>query len=357
MKRTPTSDPDIVKYANGTFYFQRGRKEFSLKTKDFKEAVKKKRLLEPRLDGLIRMPLKLKVEDVVPTFIESRKKDVEDGKLRPRSFDLIEMQFRLYLKPYFGKMKLAAIDTMAWDGFRKKHSDIHQYNSRKYFMYFLKWCKKAGYVNDLPILEIDDWKVRKRRILTMEELRLIWDNSRGSLKLFLSMAIFMGMRRMEIMTMRWENIDFRKGCLTIITEFSKTKRSREITMHPEVMKLLSDRLKEQRSEGLTTPWVFPNAKDPRRHADPSGLKTAWHTCKRRAFKTKRGEKMEDITWHDLRATCETFAHKRADLSDSQLQAYFGADIKIQRRIYVQMTAEDVRGVESSMPLLTTSKSS
>lgn len=349
MKRTPTNDPDIVRYSNGIYYFKRGHKEFSLKTKDFKEAVKKKRLLEPRLGDLIRMPIKFKVKDAVPLFLESRKKDVESGSIREKSYKILEDNFRLYLLPYFGEMRLAAIDSLAWDGFKREHKHIKLFNPRKYFYQFLRWCKKSGYLSDVPFLDLNDKPSRRRRILTIEELRRIWENSSGNLRVFLSMAIFMGMRRKEIMTMRWENIDFRRGYMRITSDFSKTKRSREITMHPEVMRILNERYEAQRKLGATTPWVFPNAKDPRKHADLGGLKTAWNTCKKRAF----GSSKEDVTWHDLRATCETFAHKRSDLTDSQLEAYFGANIAVQRRIYVQLTADDVRGVESSIPLLAT----
>ena len=86
---------------------------------------------------------------------------------------------------------------------------------------------------------------RRERILTHEEMvRLIKaaeDNPWGGhLPLFLKIALNTGMRRSEILSLKWENVDFKNKCLIIPKEFSKSKKARKVPMNDVVKTALRE---------------------------------------------------------------------------------------------------------------------
>lgn len=348
-KRTPTIDPNIVVYPHGIHYFRRGQKEISLKTKDFREAQIRKRFVEARGDSFLTVSLRLTFNDVIPLYLDDRKDQLANGEIRQATYRETKDLIELYLAPFFGKKSVAKTDSLLWESFKKTRGlprDLT--NLRKVFSHLTRWCVKHGHKKDLLILDIPKFEGRERRILKPDEMRSIWNSSTGSLRLFISLALFMGMRRLEIITLEWTRIDLTKSALFIPKHISKTKIARWVSINAVSLALLKERKLEQKK--LKTNWVFPNREDKNRHADRDGLRTAWDTCLMRAFNLKRGDTLPDITWHDLRATCEYYAHKRTDVTATQLEKFFGASVDVQRKIYVSMDADDVRGVESS-PLL------
>lgn len=347
MKRLKTADPAIVQYENGMFYFRRGPKEISLKTKDFKEAQKRKRVVESRGDAYLSVSLRIRFEDLKDDYLKSRDEDLAAGKIRISTLKETKDILDLHIMPYFGKKSVAKTDSLAWEAFRRTDLPGDLANIRKVFGHFIKWCAKNGYKRDIPILDINRVARRQRRILTPKEIQDIWDNAHGGLKLFVALALSMGLRRTEIMTLEWSRINFEKHALFLPKHITKTKRERWVPIALIAFNILVERMKDQ---GGSSRWVFPHATDSKKHAYISGLTTAWRTCLRKAFSVKKGQPMPNITWHDLRATCEYYAHKRTDLSATQLEKFFGSSVDVQRKIYVSMDADDLRGVEDSLSL-------
>jgi integrase len=121
----------------------------------------------------------------------------------------------------------------------------------------------------------------------------------------------------------------------------KTRKGRPLPINDFVHMLLLRRKSQQKIVGTVTNFVFPNAKSPKRHADLSGLKTAFYN-----IMDKCGFKRGYITPHDLRATFEAYAHKAPEFTDTQREKFAGAAIDVQKRTYVHFDAEDVRGLEA-----------
>jgi integrase len=248
-----------------------------------------------------------------------------------------------------GKMPIAKFDSDFWDKMALDYGN-QAANIRNVLSHFLKYCAKKKYRSSLLILDLPKIKRRKRRILEPHEIEAIWAHAEGGLRLFITFALALGMRRSEIMTLEWEQIYFDRNALYLPESKTKTKKGRWVTLPPSVLTALKARREEM--SGKT--WVFPHLTKRNAHAHLDGFKSAWKVCLRRAFNVdlKKGEKLPNITWHDLRATCEFYAHKRTDISSTQLEKFFGADVEVQRRIYVQGDAEFVRGVENSQLLPT-----
>lgn len=342
-KREATAHPNIFRYPDGTFYFRRGTSEFSLRTKEWKAAVRAVEIAIKRREQREGLSRRLKFEEAWPEYWE-HKNDLASGsvvgkrKLRAGTLREINYIMTKHLLPFFGNTQIFKIDEDTWDLYCAQATVGDLSNHRKVLTTFLKWCKRKHYIKLVPQFEIPQVRRRPRRILKEHEILALFKSAEGALLLFLSMALFMGMRRSEIMGLRWDQVHLDEGFLELKGDDTKTNRGRVIPLNPRVKALL-----EARPRRAGSAYVFPNAADLKRPAHPDGLKTAWHTCKRRA-----GLGDEDITWHDLRATGEKFAHASRSFTESQLEKFFGSSIDVQRRIYVKFDADDLRGIEQAV---------
>ncbi len=340
-KREKTSHPNIVRYlSSGIYYAKVSGHEISLKTTNFKDAKIALRYVLTKYDKLKNLNIRLKVRDLKAPYLDFRRSEVRRGEIREITYREAEWTFNKKIEPLFGHLAPHSIDSVVWDEIRTKKRIAGEKHVRKVLAHFLKWCVKNRYSQGVPILDVTKRSVRKRRILQPQEMKALYSNSYGSLHLFIAMALFMGMRRGEIIKLEWRDVDLRDNFLTILSQKAKTKRERSLPLAPEVLRLLIERRQQTKSS-----WVFPHAHDKKMHASIDGLRKSWARCKRAA-----GLENEDITWHDLRATCEYYAHMRRDLTPTQLEKFFGADVDVQRRIYVSMGHEDLRGIEKSVSL-------
>jgi integrase len=349
MKFEHTDDVNLkIHPVSRVYYYVRGAASKSLRTTDFKEAVARKKIIEAERDFSGAKALKLKVSTILPEYLKEKQKQ-RDGLLPKKkvishgTYDEIEDLFRLHLTPYFGKMTLAQVTTSAWNKYcdRSKVSDLA--NHRKVMQGFLKWCKAKEFLMGLPdITAIPSHDRRQRRIVKPDELRAIFKHCSGSLKTFLALALYNGLRRTEIMTLAWARIDLENRFLAVEKRFNKKRRGRSIPINQIVINVLREHRTRQVDAGIRSPWVFPNAKNPKKPADVSGLKTAWRTCLRRAFQPTQ----PDITWHDFRATFEKYAHKSLVHTDTQKEKFADASMDVQKKIYVSMEHEDLQGLES-----------
>jgi integrase len=355
-KRFATPDPQITMYADGTFYVRIGDRERSLGTKDFGIACKRKAIAVEKISGSGEASSLLRCGDVWPDYEYVRKMQYERGEIveatkgkarrvrKPISkgtFDEIKYVWTSHLKGYWERVRLDKIDDEKWCDYVEQSLVIDLANHRKVFSGFLKWCKKKKYIKFLPDLEIPSVERRTRHVLKPKEINKIFEHAEGSLLLFVSMYLFMGMRRKEIMTLKWSDIHMDERYLVLRKSEVKTRTSRPLPLNIFVQDLLLKRKTDQLSEHLKTDFVFPNRKDPKRHADVSGLKTAWQTMRKRC-------EFPDgyITPHDLRATYEAYAHKASEFTDTQREKMAGAAIDVQKKTYVRFDAHDLRGLEA-----------
>jgi len=355
-KRYPTPDPQIVRYADGMHYLRIGDKERSLRTKDFKEAAKRKPKLLALLDSTGERSGRLKVGDVWGSYVEYRSMSVESqdiveieasrSRRRRRTISLgtfaeIEKVWRLWLKPYWDHARLDKIDEEKWVDYTDRCDLVDMANPRKVFRGFLKWAKSKKYIKYIPDLPIPQVERRERCVLKPNDIRKLFQHAKGSTLLYISASLFMGMRRKEIMTLRWDCIHLGEGYLTLRKSEVKTRKGRPLPINSFVSTLLGQRRADQIKAKINTPYVFPHRDDPKRHGNLGGLKGAW---------TRVVEKCEFekgyVTPHDLRATFEAYAHKAVEFTDTQREKFAGASIDVQKKTYVRFDAEDVRGLEA-----------
>lgn len=131
------------------------------------------------------------------------------------------------------------------------------------------------------------------RILKMEEETELLSSSSPELKTIILCALNTGMRKNEIITLKWENLDLDRNIITIEHTNTKSKKTRRIPINSTLRKLLL----EQKLKVGTSEYVFLSSTgQPYKRHD--SLKQAFGgACKRANIKGLR--------FHDLRHTAAT----------------------------------------------------
>jgi excisionase family DNA binding protein len=146
-----------------------------------------------------------------------------------------------------------------------------------------------GKIERTPISRVKKFKEppAKERILTNEEIRRLLITAKPHLKPILIVLLNTGMRKSEALSLRWENVDLRKGFIYVAASDSKGGRSRTIPMSSRVLETLEDLRNGSNSE-----YVFVNPETKRNFVDVT-----------ESFKSAlRDARIEGVRIHDLRHT-------------------------------------------------------
>ena len=102
------------------------------------------------------------------------------------------------------------------------------------------WAVENNMLSDNPVKRIKMLKEDniRDRVLSEDEWKRLKAVSHEHLLPILIVAYFTGMRKGEILGLRWGQVDFDKGFITLDAEETKTNQSRQVPMHQDVMKML-----------------------------------------------------------------------------------------------------------------------
>lgn len=100
------------------------------------------------------------------------------------------------------------------------------------------------------------------------------------------LSLHTGLRRGELFSLRWDNINFDRAILTVRGDTAKSGKTRYIPLNAQALQILKDWRK--RYEG--NDWIFANAKTGESFGH---VKTAW-------TKILTSAKIENFRWHDMR---------------------------------------------------------
>lgn len=188
----------------------------------------------------------------------------------------------------------------------------HANNARVYIGGFFTWAVSRNYIFKSPCLGIKKpSKIAKReRNLDGEELKLFWAaaEAHGNPTGFITqIALLTAQRKMEVASMRWEEIDFEAKLWTIPAERNKSGRKHLVPLSDlviSILKMVKDSrgvMIEQVRMIFRSDYVFPSRHDPKRHitslskakarlAETAKIKQHWHIHDlRRTAVTKMGE--------------------------------------------------------------------
>ena len=196
---------------------------------------------------------------------------------------------------------------------------------------------RDGKLEKSPFTQVTMPKVSqgKTRFLTMEEETRLLEALGTPHDTWARLAILTGLRKTELFSLRWANVDFEQGFLTLPQ--TKTGKVQYVPLNGEAQALLRGF-----SSWECSAWVFPS-QNPASHLD------SYNFYGRMFLPAIKKAKLEDVTWHTLR---HTFASRLAMNGQSEstiaaLLRHSGTNM-VQRYAHLSPThlREAVEGVAS-----------
>lgn len=196
------------------------------------------------------------------------------------------------LKPFFKGKMIQDIGSELIERYKaKRKTEVSPATVNREIAFLKTVFNKAaewGRLESSPLKNVKKFKEPnpKDRILTPDEMNTLIEVAENHLKPILIIALNTGMRRGEILGLKWENVNLSKRHIHI--EDSKSGKSRDIPMNSLVIEALSTI--HQNSE-----YVFFNPKTKRPIQDV-----------KKAFKTAcKNTNIKGVRFHDLRHTAGT----------------------------------------------------
>jgi len=205
------------------------------------------------------------------------------------------------LIPFFGDCDLAKIGVLLIEDFigkrfddRVKRSTINRDLAclKKMFNKAIDW----GYTTSNPVKKIklfSEEEYRRDRILSNEEEKRLYREAAPHLKPILTCALMTAMRRSEILTLKWENVDLENRQITIKAASAKSGKKRLIPINDTLREELK-RLKEMSNEISEFVFLYKGLKTEKFRPLKSVQKAFVRACQRANIK--------DLVFHDLRRT-------------------------------------------------------
>jgi len=224
------------------------------------------------------------------TFSELAARFLADGSPRPYHTDRLKL-----LLPYWGTTEIGRITKAGAREYRayrhktkKNLSDTTINRDLEALRHMLFWAVDEGILPSNPLSRV--LMVRERRkprlMLTVTEEDQLLAAAAPHLRPIIIAALDSGMRRGELLTERWEHVDFTRRILYVTKSKTAGGEAREI---PLTERFLADLEARRKSEGN----VFTFDKQP-----ISRIKTAWKGALRRAG-------LRSVRFHDLRHAFNT----------------------------------------------------
>jgi integrase len=203
---------------------------------------------------------------------------------------LEEVGFHLkWLEPYLKNKKLSEIDIELIDEVIKakrneKVSDSTINRMLEIIRAILNNSFKKGWVDKvIPISLFDE--VERDRWLTKEEVERLLKELPPHLSDMAAFSLLTGLRKANVVGLKWRNVDLVKRHAFVAASQSKTKRAIPVPLSLEAIEII------RRQIGKHMEFVFTYQGEPVKQCNTA----AWRKALKRA-------KIEDFHWHDLRHT-------------------------------------------------------
>jgi integrase len=222
------------------------------------------------------------------------------------------------IRPALGQFKVAAVTRQDMDRFhRARFATPRQANL------ILAVCSKAFNLAELwemrpdgtnPCSKIERYPENHReRFLSADELArlgetlrqaeavgLPWKAAKNGRVVFrrvttaaIELLLYTGCRLSEVLSLRWEQVDFDSGMIALPE--TKSGRPQSVTMNAPARQVL-----RALEAAKTSVWVLPALSDAKRPLSRPTIETAWQQIRTVAH-------LEDVRLHDLRHTVGTYA--------------------------------------------------
>lgn len=254
-------------------------------SKTLAENVLRKRKIEIAENKFldVKRQNKIRFEDFSSTYLELHSKP---NKKSYRS-DVERMK---RLKSFFGGRYLYEIDSMFVEKYKMERAkDVSPATVNRELALLKHMFSKAIEWNkaiDNPVKRVKLFKENNKRIryLEKEEIVKLLKHCRGYLTPIVIIAINTGMRRGEILSLKWHDVDFKRDTIHIYN--TKNSENREMPIN-EIVKTALIRVRKHPN----SPYVFCN-----KNGEPFG------DIKKSFFTTMKKAGVVNFRFHDLRHT-------------------------------------------------------
>lgn len=259
-----------------------------------KNAATQEDALRALIDVVTAAKQRKQKEPIRATFSEFAKLYIESyAKVNKRSWACDNYTLEAHLKPRFGTMDLGAITALDIEtyrverlkaGVKKSSTNREMALLKKMYHLAMDW----GYAVENPVLKIKLFSERdnlKERVLTEAEEAKLLAVCPAHLKPIVAFALNTGMRRGEILGLRWDQVDTKARTVRAVK--TKSGRDRIIPLNDVAVDVLT----LQRTKA-TGEYVFPSTRGCGRLKD---VKKAFQSACRKAGIT-------GLRFHDLRHT-------------------------------------------------------
>jgi len=202
------------------------------------------------------------------------------------------------IRPSFGNVRAARLTTDMMEQYRKKRkaggaqdSTVNRELSLLRSAFYKGKKRTPPKVNQIPYFPLVTETNIRRGFLTDEQYEKLRDELPGELKPLFVTAFVTGMRKSEILNIRWPQVDFEAGFIILHTGETKNKEGRAAPIIEGDMRDLLMAAKRDHDENWPKcEWVF--ARGGQRILD---FRWAWQAACKRAG-------VPDLRLHDLRRT-------------------------------------------------------
>ena len=191
----------------------------------------------------------------------------------------------------------------------------------------------------------DNWSKESYRsgqhALTTEELEKVVLATRNFTEMVLiKLAAASGIRRGDIVKLRWTDLDYEKGRLTFYEQ--KKRRTRSVYLSKS---LLSD-LRRLQDEQKNSPYLFPGSSDPKYGKGHLSDRSAYNIFNR----ALAASGLDKRPFHALRATCIKLAQAKG-WTTSQAAEHVGDSIRVIETHYMAPSDGEMRAAAREKPIL------
>jgi integrase len=219
-----------------------------------------------------------------------------------RSHKSTDAVYLKHMKEFFGDIRLTKITPLMIEDYkihrlktgkgRNKNERVSNRTVNAELSGLRKMFNKAidwNYAVENPVDKVEflsEKKSLRERVLSLEEQERLLAASPQWLRAILIVAIYTGIRKWKVLTLKWEHVDFEKEEILVVDP--KDDEDRKIPMNHIVYNTLAElRLKSKQNV-----YVFTNPRTGTHYVEPKGAFTS--SCEEAGI--------EDLTFHDLRHT-------------------------------------------------------
>jgi integrase len=342
-------EPNLLRHAKNkrfyTNYYDSATQKVLVKSTRETESIQRaKQIAQDLYKTWVVQPPKevtsLLFDDVAVSIVSKYK----NGR-KKKTYLAARNQFR-HLMKFFRGMRMCEINPTVWDEYvtfcrdpeTSKNTERNLNDDHKYFIMSCLHAYHKGAMK-MPltskVIPKPDIEEEVGRELKDWELTQLFSRcANPELSFQMELALKTGMRKREVLGLRYGYIDFDRGAIKLPPSVTKTKKGREFPFSQELVQ----KLKTRRLTGHRV-FVFPAAYNDLNFQYEN--KTAWYNLLEIA--------QVDCRWHDLRHTCAT-KMVRAGYSETLISLYLGMSRKVLRRIYNHVNIDDLRPIAEAVQL-------